>query len=400
MNHNIYIFNPENDLALANGDENYEPPLSACTLRKDLSLLPLWYADENALVLTYSEIPDSWLKKEREALGISTSWITADSCMKKGESDGLFVSWGWSPSVRKLCRKIGHSEPFQCDTDFLQYKKLSHRAFTIEVLNMLLQKSLLPEEFRIPKQLFSWDEVQDYSKKYFPVLLKSPWSGSGRGLFWNNKPQDGKMKQWTTPMLLKQGSVIGEAIYPKEKDFAMQFFSDGEKRVSFTGYSMFITDKYGAYKGNILKPDLFIEKELSQYVPFEQLKQIKEELSGFFSSRIAPFYKGYFGVDMMICSSCKNPDSYFLHPCVEVNLRMNMGMTCRLFYDRYVSPDSQGVFQIDYHTNLGFLYEEHLKKSIEQPLEIKNGKIHSGYLSLSPVTTDTHYRARVEIQRK
>jgi len=286
----------------------------------------------------------------------------------------------------------------QNEADFFQYKKLSHRSFTIEVLNMIQQKSLLAEGFQIPQELFSLTEVEDYSRKYFPVLLKAPWSGSGRGLFWNNKPQDEKLKQWVCPILQKQGSVISEPIYRKEKDFAMEFFSDGDKKVSFAGYSLFITDKYGSYKGNLLELDESIEKKLSQYVPVERLKQIQEALSCFFSSKIAPFYRGYFGVDMMICFSYENPDTYFLHPCVEVNLRINMGMTCRLFYDRYVSSDSHGIFQIDYCTNSGLLYEDHFRKMQEQPLKIENGKIRSGYLSLAPVNFDTHYRARVEIE--
>ncbi len=396
MSRRIYIFNPENDLALANGNENFEPPLSARMLRNDLSLLPLWYADENAVVLTYSGIPDGWLKNEREALGVNVSWAPADSFMVNRRSDDCFVPWGWSPAIHKLWYKSNSPESLQNEPDFFQYKKLSHRAFAIEVLNMLQQKSLLAESFQLPQELFSLPEVEDYSRKYFPVLLKAPWSGSGRGLFWNNKPQDGKIKQWVSSILRKQGSVIGEFIYRKENDFSIQFSSNGSE-VVFCGYSLFLTDKYGTYKGNLLESDDSIEKKLSQYIPVEQLKQIQEALSCFFSSRVAPFYKGYFGVDMMICMSPENPGTYFLHPCVEVNLRMNMGMTCRLFYDRYVSPDSYGEFQIDYCANPGLLYEDHLKQNVEKPLKIENGKIHSGYLSLSPVLFDTRYRARVEI---
>ena len=40
----IFIFNPENDLALANGGPNYTAPPFAQQLRRDLQLLPAWYA--------------------------------------------------------------------------------------------------------------------------------------------------------------------------------------------------------------------------------------------------------------------------------------------------------------------------------------------------------------------
>jgi hypothetical protein len=395
----VYIFNPENDLALANGNENFEPPLAARRLRDDLSLLPLWYADEDSVVLTGFEIPDEWLKKEREALGVNVLWMPVNAFNENRKPGDLFVPWGWSQAICKLWRNNGCPESPENKPDFLSYKKLSHRAFAIEVLNELQRKSLLSEDFQLPQELFSLSEIKDYSGKYFPFILKAPWSGSGRGLFWNTRPQDEKVKQWACPVLQKQGSVIGESIYLKEKDFAMQFFSNGNG-VFFTGYSLFMTDKYGAYKGNWLETDHFIEKTLSQSVSFEWLKQVQEELCRFFSTRIAPFYKGYFGVDMMICLHSEKPGVFFLHPCVEVNLRMNMGMTCRLFYDRYVSHVSHGVFQIDYYADSGLLYDDHLKRKLEKPLEIKNGKIRSGYISLSPVNPDTHYRARVEISEK
>ena len=41
---NLYLFNPENDLAIAFGGENYTPPPAAQLIGKELSALPLWYA--------------------------------------------------------------------------------------------------------------------------------------------------------------------------------------------------------------------------------------------------------------------------------------------------------------------------------------------------------------------
>ena len=33
-----------------------------------------------------------------------------------------------------------------------------------------------------------------------------------------------------------------------------------------------------------------------------------------------------------------------VHPCVEINMRMNMGVVARLFYDRFVAPGSKRMF--------------------------------------------------------
>ena len=46
----LYLFNPENDLALANGGKNYTPPPLARTIARDLSTLSLWYAPEEDVV--------------------------------------------------------------------------------------------------------------------------------------------------------------------------------------------------------------------------------------------------------------------------------------------------------------------------------------------------------------
>ena len=41
----LYVFNPDTDMALANNEENYMAPASACRMAQDLALLPVWYAN-------------------------------------------------------------------------------------------------------------------------------------------------------------------------------------------------------------------------------------------------------------------------------------------------------------------------------------------------------------------
>jgi len=52
-------------------------------------------------------------------------------------------------------------------------------------------------------------------------------------------------------------------------------------------------------------------------------------------------------VDMMVCRSDKE-NGYRVHPCVEINMRMNMGVVARLFYDRFVALGSKGCFAVEY----------------------------------------------------
>ena len=47
----IYLFNPEHDLALAHGAHNYTAPPFARQLRHDLRLLPAWVAPAGSMTI-------------------------------------------------------------------------------------------------------------------------------------------------------------------------------------------------------------------------------------------------------------------------------------------------------------------------------------------------------------
>ena len=56
----LYYFNPEHDMALANGSSNFTPPESAAFLSGDLSLLPCWYAETGGVVLSDQTFPEEY----------------------------------------------------------------------------------------------------------------------------------------------------------------------------------------------------------------------------------------------------------------------------------------------------------------------------------------------------
>ena len=97
---------------------------------------------------------------------------------------------------------------------------------------------------------------------------------------------------------------------------------------------------------------------------------------------------------MMICRFPENEKPVFrIHPCVEINLRMNMGVVARFLYDRYVHSGSIGRFVIDYHPSEGEALQEHERMSATYPLKIREGRVYSGYLPLVPVHRRSCYRA-------
>ena len=59
----LYVFNPDADMALADGKENYIAPASARLMARDLALLPLWYAGVGDGVLAPSAYNEAFLQR-------------------------------------------------------------------------------------------------------------------------------------------------------------------------------------------------------------------------------------------------------------------------------------------------------------------------------------------------
>ena len=74
----VYLFNPDNDLALANGDENYTPPLSARKMADDLSLLSIWYTSREMLVMSSEPDAEEWMLQMKNLFDLPVGRIMED----------------------------------------------------------------------------------------------------------------------------------------------------------------------------------------------------------------------------------------------------------------------------------------------------------------------------------
>ena len=114
----------------------------------------------------------------------------------------------------------------------------------------------------------------------------------------------------------------------------------------------------------------------------------------FISENIAPIYEGFVGVDMFVF---RWKDEIFLHPCVEFNLRMTMGLVARRFYDNFVEKGRTGMFTVDFAKTTNMLLQDFERRKNEKPLDVKQWKIQRGYLPLTPIFPNTLYAVNVEI---
>lgn len=385
---NIYLFNPENDLAVAHGKKRYDAPKAARRLASDMSLLPLWYADRsaNSLILTDSDIPIDYRNDLFEALKINAKWSAFGKYVYSSED--VFCPWGWSPA---LADRLEHLAGRRLSLpDLSLYRQFSGRQFAVSVLQELQEMKVLDASVQIPVIASSLSSLsQTVSMFGTPCLMKSPWSGSGRGLLWVRDGWTDSVAAWCNNILKRQGEVVCEPCYEKIQDFAMEFKVENSQ-LKFVGYSYFQTDDMGTYRGNLLASDSHIEKLLSAWIPLDELHTIRKVLMDLLSERLVDQYDGYFGIDMMIC---KSSDRYFLHPCVELNLRFNMGLVSHALFENYIQSTAVGSYVIMHGRNSEELRTFSAQMGKDHPLVISNAKIEKGFCPLTYIGDDSEFMA-------
>jgi hypothetical protein len=388
----MYIFNPEHDLALGNFGPNYTPPKSAVKLASDLALLPVWYAPAGERIVAGGAANTDYLRTLRSILPIHSVAIPFTEISSFAPE--IIVPWGWNPLLRQQLIKAGVSQdvlPSMEDLDRL--REYSGRQHAARLLRELLpQNDVFCGGALFFTRLY---EVQEYLSSFSgDKVLKMPNSGSGKGLIWIKGEITDKQIDWCRRVIATQGGIIAEPVYDKHTDLAMEF-SANRRKVNFECYSLFESASSGAYAGNRLLTDKQFENEVSKFIDVSVLYRLREQLA----NRLAeyfPEYEGPMGVDMMICRTGKG---FRLHPCVEINMRMNMGLVARRFFDRFVHADSEGIYRIGYFKRDGEALKFHGEQQKTFPLEIDHGKISSGYLSLTPVNETTRYVAWSIISR-
>ena len=383
----LHLFNPDNDLALANNNENYQAPASARQMADDLAVLPAWWAERGEKVLVPSiREAENW-QTEVGGLLPGVEWY---SLRQVAEIERV-KAWGWNPALRKHLRLWGVGDKALPSPEQIEcFRTLSSRLSAVRLLPQLM----FSDSFCGKSVYCTTEQEVDSALTAYPeTMLKAPYSSSGKGLRWGHAVYEPVLANWCRRILKSQGGVVVEPLYNKVEDFAMEFYADGRGRVVFAGYSVFHTGGSGMYAGNDLLSDEKILQKLSAYVPQEEFIRLRTRLEEELSALFGGFYHGYLGVDMMICHFPDEAPVYRIHPCVEINLRMNMGVVAWLLTDRYLAADAEGAFRIDYYPLAGQALEEHRQMSASFPLSVENNRVCAGYLPLVPVTPQSRYRA-------
>ena len=316
----LHIFNPEHDLALASNLCNFTAPHAGRQLRQDLGWLPVLWAGEDDLILVDN------VKNVQRSLGHMRvrSLHTGISCqfVVKTQISRLNITevrpWGWNLALRSFLLRYGVSA-VPSEEYIAGVRELSHRRHAASLLSYLQGQGTTG----FSCETDSMADLSDFQRHYGVIVVKAPWSSSGRGIRFFNDSLNDSQERWVRNVIDRQGSVIVEPYYHKVKDFGMEFESDGQGCVRYLGLSLFLT-KNGAYKGNVLMSEKAKVESLNRFVSVGLLREMQDKICGELGNLYKDKYKGPFGVDMMIIAQPEG-GGFLLHPCVEINLRRTMG---------------------------------------------------------------------------
>lgn len=380
----IYLFNPDNDLALASDSPYFQPPARIRRMMDELACLPFWYAEpDNAILVPYGMGERMEQMYPHIASMQQMRWV-------ERPVEGVYCPWGWNRALLHQLNRQGVSG--LPSVEWIRTIRLASSRETARELLYLLNN--LPGMVGESEVCHSLAEVEQRLARGARWILKAPWSGSGKGLLrtsvneWNTHAQG-----WTARILRTQQAVMMEPLYEKEVDFAFEYtVHDGQ--AAFKGYSLFETDVHGYYKGNVLVSDAFIEAQLIETIGTEALAFIKERQAAFITAQVGTFYEGCVGVDAMLI---RQEGKIRCQPCIEMNLRTTMGWVCHQLFDRWIDPQARGVFRLIYARRPGEIKEWHDKCLSESPPVWYNGRLTKGYLPLVPVDENNVFLAYVLI---
>ncbi|SHJ89241.1 hypothetical protein SAMN05444280_1388 [Tangfeifania diversioriginum] len=400
---NIYFFNPTCEYAVANGTTSWQPNRLLQKMEEDLGMLPLFFAKPHDIVLV-KKLPTEKFLQKLKMQGISLPrFVLLEEALKyklNGEKLNRLMPWGWSPVAHKLLEplKSSCSVPFQHSPVFKWQpgdRELYSKKFGLQILRKTLPQ-LPPEKIlppsMLPEVVSNKREMETLIDRWGKLMVKAPWSSSGRGLQPITKtPVVPKVWEKLKGIVNDQGYAVAEPLLDKVMDMSLQFELK-QGKVAFLGKRIFLTDKKGQYQGNFLKSkpadvspeELQFARELPHLLKEPLVKTIE-------SSPLAKNYEGFFGVDTLLFRDISG--QLRVNPCLEINVRQNMGLLS-LQLEKLLAPKSSGLFKTFYQKGKPFATFVR-EMQANHPLKLKDGKIESGFFALTETNDDALFGAYI-----
>lgn len=392
-NVNIHVFNPSCEIEIANNSPYFNPPVLIQKFAKDLELLPAYLASENDIISIKSSFNADFIKDNIFLNDRSLKFINKNEIIEYLYKNDITISklnpWGWSPKVHEYFKDFKEfcSNDFKKSIVFYWNDKLREyfsRLKAFEFLIALYKKNLvdLPiDKSFIPTQCFSEKDVENKLDKYKQIVLKAPWSSSGRGIQVLRKSYlNTSLKQWIKGVLDTQKYIMCEPLLFKKVDFAFQYEIKNNE-VFFLGNSWFLSNENGMYQGNIIgNIKHFYNSKIINFITQTNLHEIaKLHIETLKNLSFHKVYQGNLGIDSMIYMN--KSEEFKIQPCVEINLRNNMGQLALKLQD-YVHPQAKGTFNIYFNKQLYF--SDYMILNLKEIIQ-DSDKIVEGIIPLTPL---------------
>lgn len=402
----VYIYNPTCDFAIANGMVSWQPNRLLQAMERDTCNLPQFFCRPSDTVLV-QELPSESLVSLLEQAGfVSPHFRETDIALK----DEAFIRlprecihpWGWSPAAHARLKPLKSS----CSSRFLHSPSASwkpeSRDFHSRITSLNLLRKILDDhgnplfldKDQIPVICHTEEEVEKLAVKGGSLMVKLPWSSSGRGVLpVTHYPLNASIRQQISGMLRDQRHVFAEPLLHKVYDLGL-LYEITDHGTRFLGHSRFFTGPRGQYMGNnlngypshITAVDRNFLQMAEEVLPALHMR-VFEEMG------ISRKYQGPTGVDTMVYRD--GMGKLRIQPCLEINWRYTMGHVS-LQIEKQIHPDSWGILSTWYNREKTFreFVSENLSK---HPIQMIQGKIASGFLPLTEFTRDNAFGVSIMV---
>ena len=318
MKSKIHFFNPGHETAILQGSENYTPPANVQRMIRGVILSSVWYADAEDFCFYRRDRFTSFLLLTTEGVqAVCQANLTQGDRKTEGQpARNASSSLGTFPHIAILffekLRKSGNLN-LTIPEWKEEYTRLTSRQTAAECLDKI--RELLPD-MDVPVSPKFCKKVREVEKYLIlqnaPFILKTPYSSSGRGLLWlPERKLTTKDRTWIEGALNKQGCVSIECALDKYQDFAMEFYSDGNGNIRYEGLSVFGAEKKGAYSGNVLGEQTYLESFFVENFG-DKFQQLKETVGEAIRQIYGNIYTGYLGVDMLVYRKKQTANSPYI----------------------------------------------------------------------------------------
>lgn len=326
----LFLFNPDNDIALAAGTANFTAPPAAVSLGRAGELLPFFLASADDVVCC-NGVNAAWFDNFRNTFNLQGQLWNHDPASL------IPTPWGWSLAAKRRFLNLGFSpDSLPSDETVDVWRALSHRRSAADIGNFIASHAPLLRVWPRAVEVFNETELREALAALPRAVIKQPWSSSGRGVRFFDAEKDSleSVVRQSLGTIRRQGSVMVEKFLPDHSDFALLFRCDN-LHTRFIGPSVCRSDdKNGSYAGNVVAPDSFLFDIIHRHIAPSQLELLTESLVEAITQIIAPTYSGPLGVDICVTG---DPFSPQIHIC-EINLRYTMGFVARGIAPRIPCP--------------------------------------------------------------